>query len=90
MNIKQTKQQLLDRITELQRQVDLLHSNLNLGNSRNAGFANKIYLIKMIRSAQHQFGLDLAAGKTLPGQGCMGLAESKAFVEKYLEENLKP
>lgn len=88
--MKTIKKQLIERVTNLERHVTPLQSNLNLGNNRDAGQVNKIYLIKMIRSAQRQFNLDLADGKISTGEGCMGLAESKRFVENYLEENLQP
>lgn len=62
--------------------------NAKLAENRRLGDVNKIYLIKMIREAQHQFTIDIAAGKTQAGQGCMGLCESRDFVEKYLEQHL--
>ena len=55
-------------------------TNFSLQTNPVVGQSNKIFLIKMIRCAQHTFSLH-----PVEGSNCMGLADSKRFVEKYLE-----
>lgn len=54
----------------------------------NLSISKRIFLIKIIRAAQHQFLMDEHNNPT--GQGAMGLADAKNFVESYLENNQFP